>query len=337
MKDSTTQIITKLSIITIVITAFGIIINNIYLGQFNISDFNLLQSRSIFIGFVFSIFLIAHLVYYLALIDTKNLLENTSFEIFYKTAIKLILITNFLFYLLNLNHILSTRADSNFIERMLLHTSFLSFVTILALFGTMYSVYKNDKKNIASKLIFKYPLIFFVILSVISFFYNLYIFPEFKSLFYYELYFAFLFYINLIWLYLSKKDESKGIIFRESSFFSNSGIDRDFWVEKIFLFTYIIGMTVIFLSNYSTRIYPFLDEKYGGGKPKTIRIEYFNEQLTGKLIYQDVNKYYLLKDSTILFINKEQVEKMFLEKTLHPTKNIVHLADSTKYEDIRNK
>jgi len=336
MKDITTQIIAKLSIITIVITAFGIIINNIYLGQFNISDFNLLQSRSIFIGFIFSIFLFAHLVYYLALIDTKNLLENTSFEIFYKTAIKLILITNFLFYLLNLDYILSIRTDSSFIERMLLHTSFLSFVTILALFGTMYSVYKNDKNKLASKLIFKYPLIFLVTLSVISFFYNLFIFPEFKSLFYYELYFAFLFYINLTWLYLSKKDESKGIKFKEYSFFTNSGIDREFWVEKIFIFTYIIGMTVLFLSNYSTRIYPFLDEKYGGGKPKTIKIEYLKDQITGKLIYQDANKYYLLKDSTILFIKKEQVDKLFLEKTLHPTKNIVHLADSASNKDDSN-
>ena len=91
MKNFTAQIIAKLSLIAIIITAFGIIINNIYIGQFNISDFNLLQSRSVFIGFAFSIFILAHFIYYLALIDTKNILENTFFEIFYKTFLKLIL------------------------------------------------------------------------------------------------------------------------------------------------------------------------------------------------------------------------------------------------------
>jgi len=319
MRDVTSQIIAKLSIITIVITAFGIIINNIYLGQFNISDFNLLQSRSIFIGFIFSAFLFAHLVYYLALINTKNLLENTQVEIFYKTVIKLILITNFLFYFLNRNYILTIRTNSNFIERLVFITCFISFFIIIALFGTMYSVYKNGKNKIASKLVFIYPLIFLVILNVISFFYNLFTFPKFKSLFYYELYFAFFFYINLTYLSLQNNDESKGFKFKEYSFFTNSEIDTEFWVEKIFIFIYIIGMTLILLSNYSTRIYPFLDEKYGGGRPKNIKIEYQKEQITGKLIYQDANKYYLLKDSTILFIDKQQVNKLFLEKTLHPT------------------
>lgn len=333
MKNLATSILTNLSIITIVITAFGIIINNIYIAQFNISDYNLLQSRSIYIGFIFSIFLLAHLVFYLALIDTKNILENTYFEIFYKTAFKLVLVTNFLFCILNLDIINQNLVDANFIERIITQTGFLSFIFIIGLYGTNYSIYKTDTKHVGSKWTFKYPLIFFIILGCISFIYYIFSFTEFKNIFYYELYFAFLFFMTLSGIWATQRDENKGIKFLDASFFTNQNKDREFWLEKIFLFIYVVGMTLVFLFNYSNRIYPLLDAKYGGGQPKPVILSYKEEKIEGMLIYQDIQNFYLLKDSSILFLKKGNVDKIYIDKTLHPTTNIVHLADSTNNEN----
>jgi len=336
MKNFTTQIIAQLSSITIIITGFGIIINNIYIGQYNISDFDLLQSKSIFIGFAFTVFLLAHVIYYLALIDTKNILENTYFEIFYKTFLKLILLSNFLFCTLKLNFISSFFIKSSPIERIFIQLGYLSFGIILVLYGTNYSIYKTDTNHKGAIWTFKYPLRFFILIGCISFVFYYFLFPEFKDIFYYESYFAFFFFINLTWFYALKRDESKGITFLDVSFFSNSNRDSKNWLEKILLFTYVIFLTLILLYNYSTKIYPLLDLKYGGGEPKRIKLDYQNKKVEGNLIYQDGQNYYIQKDSAILFIKKEDVVKIYFDKILRPG-DIDHLLDSLKNEVKSNK
>jgi hypothetical protein len=333
MKNFTAQIIAKLSFITIIVTAFGIIINNIYIGQFNISDFNILQSRSVFIGFIFSIFLLAHLIYYLALIDTKNILNNTYFEIVYKTLLKLILVSNFLFFTLNMDTISSFVKESSTTERVFIQLGYYSFLLIIVLYGTNYSIYKTDTKHKGAILTFKYPLMFFILISCVSFVFYFLSFPGFKTIFFYESYFAFLFLINLTWIYASRKDESKGITFMDISYFSNSSRDKENWLEKILVFTYVIGMTLIFLHSYSTKIYPLLDVKYGGGEPKKIKLEYLDKKIEGELIYHDGQNYYILKDSVILFIKKEEVDMVYLDKMQLLINNLGQMGDSAKIEN----
>jgi len=68
-----------------------------------------------------------------------------------------------------------------------------------------------------------------------------------------------------------------------------------------------------------------------------IRLDYQDKKVEGKLIYQDGQNYYVLKDSAVLFIKKEDVIKIYLDKILRPTKDIGHLADSAKSENRSNK
>ena len=332
MENLTIKILAKFSIVIIGITAFGTIINNIHLGLFNLVDFNIVQTRSIYVGFIFSIFMLAHLVYYLALIDTKDILKNKYIEIVYKTIIKLVLVSNFLFYLLNFDLVSSTIVDSSNYEKFLIHGGFLSFLAIISLYGLGLDIYRTDPKHIWAKLCFIYPIIFFIVLSLGSFVYNIFNFSEFKKLFNYELYFAIFFLLTLTMLFAAKIDASKGIKFIDASLFSKSPRDKKYWLEDIFLIVYITGMIFIFLYTYSSKIYPLLDVKYGGGKPKLIIIDYQRELIKGELIYQDNEKYYLLNDSTILFLDKNKVNKLYLKNAQCPTSNISNPVDSAKFE-----
>jgi hypothetical protein len=176
-------------------------------------------------------------------------------------------------------------------------------------------------------------LMFFILISCVSFVFYFFSFPGFKTIFFYESYFAFLFLINLTWIYASRKDESKGITFMDISYFSNSSRDKENWLEKILVFTYVIGMTLIFLHSYSTKIYPLLDVKYGGGEPKKIKLEYLDKKIEGELIYHDGQNYYILKDSVILFIKKEEVDMVYLDKMQLLINNLGQMGDSAKIEN----
>ena len=93
----------KLSFISIAITGVGILINNMYLLEYDIIDFNLIQPRNIFTGITFGIYLSIYLIVYLFKLDISNLKKYSYLEIVFHLIVKFFIIVSGLFYLLKIS------------------------------------------------------------------------------------------------------------------------------------------------------------------------------------------------------------------------------------------
>jgi hypothetical protein len=308
--------ITIFSIAIIAIAAFGTIINNLYLGTFNLIDFDIVQTKSIYIGFIFTVFIIAHVLYYFSLIDTKEILNNSSFEILYKFVIKLILLSTALFFFLNIAEIQMKIYSCNAFEKILVEMGGLNLFFIGGLFIIRSTAINSNDKSRLFFVVFKIPVILSVSIGLMAFFYYFITFPNFVTIFIYESYFAILFFLYIAPQYAAALDRKNNFQPRIYSLFTKSEFNKNDLFEQLFFILSIIGMFMILLNNYSYKIYPYIDTNYGGGKPKSIIIDYQDKLVKGKLIYQDNTYYYISKDSTILFIDKAKVNKLYLNGKL---------------------
>lgn len=97
------SIIGKLSIISIALTGIGILINNMYLLEFDIVDFNLLQPRNILTGITFIIYLSIYFIIFQFKLDISNLKKHPYFIIVFHLLVKYFIIVSGLFFQLNIN------------------------------------------------------------------------------------------------------------------------------------------------------------------------------------------------------------------------------------------
>ncbi len=309
------SIIGKLSIISIALTGIGIIINNIYLLEFDIIDFNLLQPRNIITGITFFIYLSIYFIIFLFKLDITDLRKHSYFKIAFNLLIKYFIIVSGIFFLL----IINKQLLENEPNRILYSFSIGVPIMFLILYGSDAIFTKKERTSLVHRINFPFWKWLLTLIAIGTFIYSYIFISEFNQFAWSQLFFL-LFAIGIIFslknvqtkIELSKNNVKK--FEPTKSLFTENHFDYNNVVENFFFFLFGGLLVIISIYKYSIYIHDNIPTNYGGAKKYEISLELSNgEKIEGNLIYQNENKYYIQDKSELLFIKKDNVTKKFLE------------------------
>ena len=307
------SIVGKLSIISIALTGIGIIINNMYLLVFDISDFNLLQPRNILTGISFVVYLSIYFIIFQFKLDISNLRGHSYFVIVFHLLVKYFIIVSGIFFLLNVNNELFENK-----EYILLSSLSIGVPMMFLFIYISDAIFSKEERN---TLLHRISFPFFkwlLILTIIGvFFYSYNYISEFsqfaksQSTFFYLTIGIFLSIKSVQTKIESAKNDEKEFE-PTKSLFTENHFDYDNVVEKFF--KYLVGgfFIVYGMHVYSIYIHPNIPTNFGGAKEYEISLQLSNgEKVKGGLIFQNESKYYIQKESELLFIKKDNVAKIY--------------------------
>jgi hypothetical protein len=308
------SIIGKLSIISIAFTGVGIIINNMYLLEFDIVDFNLLQPRNIFTGITFFIYLSIYFIIFQFKLDISNLKKHSYFAILFHLFVKYFIIVSGLFFLLNINGQLLEDKEYTLLSSLSIG------VPILFLFTYMSdAIFTQEERNsIVHRIGFPIFKWFLILTTIGIFFYSYNYISVFNQFVKSQSIFLYL----VIGIFISAKSAQTKIELAKNgekefeptkSLFTENHFDYDNIVEKFFKYL-VGGLFIVYgMYIYSIYIHPNIPTNFGGAKEYEISLKLSNgEKVKGKLIFQNEDKYYIQNESELLFIKKDDVEKTYL-------------------------
>ncbi|AFU70136.1 hypothetical protein P700755_003520 [Psychroflexus torquis ATCC 700755] len=308
------SIIGKLSIISIALTGIGILINNMYLLEFDIVDFNLLQPRNILTGITFIIYLSIYFIIFQFKLDISNLKKHPYFIIVFHLLVKYFIIVSGLFFQLNINSQLLE--DKEYIILSSLSIGVPVMFLFIYMSDAIFS--KKERNTLVHRISFPFFKWLLILVTIVTFFYTYNYFSEFKQFAKSQSTFLYL----TIGIFLSFKSVQTKIELAKNnekefeptkSLFTENHFDYDNVVEKFF--KYLAGGFLIVYSMfvYSIYIHPNIPTNFGGAKEYEISLELSNgEKVKGELIFQNENKYYIQNESELLFIKKDDVTKTYL-------------------------
>jgi hypothetical protein len=308
------SIIGKLSIISIALTGIGIIINNMYLLEFDIIDFNLLQPRNIFTGITFVIYLFIYFITFQFKLDISNLKKHSYFVIVFHLLVKYFIIVSGIFYLLNTNNqILENKGYT-----ILTVLSIVVPIKFLFIYMSDAIFTEEERNTLVHRISFPFFKWSLILITIGTFFYSYNYISEFNQFAKSQSTFLYL----TIGIFLAVKSVQTKIELAKNnekefeptkSLFTENHFDYDNVVEKFFKylaggFFIVYGMYV-----YSIYIHPNIPTNFGGAKVYEISLKLSNgEKVKGELIFQNENKYYIKYESELLFIKKDDVVKTYL-------------------------
>lgn len=294
----------NLTIISIIFGSFGLIISNIFVASFNLPIFEYFDTRVIYIGFIFSIFLVGHILIYAMFIDYENFLNNNFFYHVIISFFKFIFLSNFVFLLLNISDysLFSENLTSNSqgIMRFLLYSPIIT----IAILGLGYEYIKNEGSKIYTFFLY---LSLFCSIALFTYFYSA--FDSFKSVLNFEFFIGFFCFMTFNHIYAVEDDLNRDVKVYSDSFFSRDFRSRNVF-DKIFGYFILIVMIMITLTLYSKNIYKYLDRKWGGGKVKEIIIQKKDSSLKGDLIFQTTEYLFIEIDSSLVKVNWKDIERI---------------------------
>ena len=139
---------TVIAAISFVITAAGILIVNLHLGTYFVSDYTIINAKAIHTGLVFFFVVSITTIVIFAFFETRDYQNNSSFQIFFNFVTKPIHITNFfiMFYVYTSN----TPDDSKVISvfsTYALNTYWLYPLLMGSVFGWMWKLIDFSRKK----------------------------------------------------------------------------------------------------------------------------------------------------------------------------------------------
>jgi len=309
------SIIGKLSIISIALTGIGIIINNIYLLEFDIVDFNLLQPRNIFTGITFFIYLSIYFVVFLFKLDITDLRKHSYFKIVFHLVVKYFVIVSGIFFLLIVNKQLIENEPCKILYSFSIGVPMM----FLILYGSDAIFTEKERTSLVHRISFPLFEWLLTLTAIGTFFYSFYYISEFNH-FAWSQSFILFFAIGIFFasknvqikIELSKSDTKK--FEPTKSLFTENQSNYNNLAENFFFL--LLGGLLIIISvyKYSIHIHDNIPTNYGGAKKHEISLLLSNgKQIKGSLIFQNENKYYIQNENELLFIKKDDVTKTFLK------------------------
>lgn len=307
-------IVKHFTFISILIGCIGILISNIQISSYNIPIFNSIDSRVLYIGFVFALFIIVHVLIYAMFFDYNEFHNNNLWFVFLITVAKLIVLSNLIISIIMKFNFEPIVSGMNLILGLFFIISLLfSFPLLFLILLGGFDNIKNSNKDILSLFLFKISLCFSLINSLIVFIFFFIKVGIFKDIVRFEVYFAFLFFILFLWIVADDKDKVRGINVSTASYFSKTPQTRNLF-DKIYFYFYFLIVLLSLVRNYSNHVYKHIDKDLGGGKIETIEIYTKSNKVFGNLILQTSKYIFVEQDSMLLKIDWDNIDKIKIEK-----------------------
>ena len=299
--------------IPIALFVIGFFIHNLYLSRFSESEFEILQSKYIYVGSIAVAVITIILFFVIIRLDFdepgNNLKIRNLSMWFIRVPILAIILHTFLFPQSNI----IAGPISNYFNRtcQLLFTTIyriLSFHFLLGILWMSYGVvWDKDKKII---LFFKrlYLILFiptFIILLTAS---------SLNSDFFQILLFVFYFFM-LVLFYLANESDTKKGITTKASVLKNENSPFSKSLAKYLSLIYGLFSLTMVIVLYTISLYPLLPQSFGGARPRDVILFTTSDTLKVKLINESTSWFLFKKpDSTIVKIKSSSVNKVQLVK-----------------------
>lgn len=297
-------IVSGLALLTVITTIAGFIIINIYLGQYNICEYNIFAPKSIYTGAMFIIIVAVSLIVFFPPIqiryDSHFILNKKNFILNILNFIKkAFFITNvFLSFVLSpkkIEHIFII-CNSQFLNHLMTMIFFILLdipflIMTICAFTRLRTIKKMYYINIILSLLSLLPFFILIFnytyckiyLSSFFFFFIISLFPIC----------IFIFKVVLSFFIDEKKENSSNQESDKIVYSSTNKISL-----KFFWILYTIYTFFSLLSVYSISVYPLINESFGGGATPKIEISTENNETTqGNVLYHNDQYYYLLTDN----------------------------------------
>lgn len=306
------EVIKNITFISIILGCFGILISNIQANSFNLPVFEVLDTRVIYIGFVFSLFLLGHFLIYAMFFNYSNIAENNFLKVLIISIIKLIVVSSLVFIVLCYSDYKELTGGLTKFWANFLHFCMLASCFTIGIIGSAYVYIKKDK-TLFTTIFFKIPLGLCLCASVFLFVYLLVRIPDFRDIVSFETYFLSLFLFGFGAIWAREKDLKKGVGFDEETYFSLDSRSRNF-LDRLFIYFYAIIMILIMVNTYTKNIYKHIDRKKGGGKPEMINLYTNTENISGTLVLQTSKYIFIKQDSNIIKVDWIDLKKIKTKK-----------------------
>jgi hypothetical protein len=288
--------------IPLILTFIGVVIFNIYLEQYSISNYNIFQPRALFTGTAFLLICLSFLIFALLFLNTDDVSSNSLKWIFFNFLFKTLIMSSAFYslFVANQNNCDyqwgKVSLSSNTVKSLSIFSLLMSFTVLLN-----WQFFKKPKQGFD---INKWAAIFAIATAIIfSFIAFVFLFkyePEFRSVLYFFSLLASLFFSFYFGLWASNRDharkiETKGGVF--SSTLDKTGFDM------LFYYCYLTLMLLAIIFKYSRDVYPLISRLQGGAKEAEAIVCSKNEkEYHGRIINDDGNQIFILDSSQNVFI-----------------------------------
>jgi hypothetical protein len=296
--------------IPIAIYVIGFLVHNFYLSKFNIYDFEIIQVRYIYAGFMALLFVIAAYLFTFLKLNLSNLDNNFTPKnvYFWIYRISLLCIVTYITISSPQNitsldipplHAIFSKKTSDFIILGLPALLFLSLLFSSEINIKYPSEFKRKFTDILT--ILSSPIVFIITYLFIQYA------QDYKNIY------AYFFYI---WI--------SAVVFLNARIDSSNGfrtfhldINTDEKTQNIFSITFSAVMFLIavglVLNNYSKSIYPLISTAFGGGKSSSALINTSTHNYSGMLLSDGDSWLYLkTENEDIHKIRKDTINEIIL-------------------------
>jgi hypothetical protein len=280
--------------IPLILTFIGVVIFNIYLEQYGISNYNIFQPRALFTGTAFLLICLSFLIFALLFLNTDNVSSNSLKWIFFNFLFKTLIMSSAFYSLFVAKQ---NDHDYQWGKASLSSNSLtsLSIFSLLMLFTVLmnWQYFKKPKQGFdINKWAAIFAMVTAIIFSVIAFVFLFKYEPEFRPVFYFFsllAWFFFSFYLGR-WVWHRdhvRKIETKGGVF--SSTLDKTGFDM------LFFSCFLTLMLLAIIFKYSRDVYPLISRLQGGGKEvESIVCSKNDKEYHGRIINDDGKQIFVL-------------------------------------------
>lgn len=312
-KETINKILLWVTAASVVTYAIGSLIINGFLSKYQIIDFELIKPHAIQVGIVFIFILIGHFLFFSLYTDAEETGNNNPLYIGGLTAIKVFLLSNLFFYLVEPE----TGFDDLYKLRIGNWTIPYSGKCFLMAFplGCYIILFYHDFKEKKKKYlgwIYNVARVLFILTIFITHrtFKN---HPTYTLIYNFEytcgmFYFSYIFGSIIAYARINEKTEKSF----KGSLFSRSEPSKK--VLPYFLLFLILILGIGFygvLRAYTTGVYGIIPQSYGGGKPLPIKFITDKDTVIGNKIYQTNEDVYIaINDSSLLKLNWSSINEI---------------------------
>ncbi len=282
--------------IPIAVYIVGFLVHNFYLSTFNIYDFEIIQARYIYTGFICILFIASTYLFTFMRLNFSNYDDNLSFKnmYFWFYRISLFCITFYFLLFTNADLIqnkipfLSDVSENNFRLITIASPMFLFFITFIG------EAERNNINKRTYKILKVITIVFSPFLIVYSIFLTYYVndYSDFHAFFMFIWFFAIMLIAGII-------DAGHGLETLHLSDETSDLIQKKF--RSAVSSISIIIVTLMTLNLYSKYVYPLISTSWGGGKSVNASIYANDKVYKGSLISESAQWTYIITDEHTLY------------------------------------
>jgi len=311
-KDLISKYLSIISLGALLLFACGTYITNSFLRSYHMMDFNLLKPQAIITGFTFITVIILHLMVFMWFMNINKLGNNNILRVIVVTTLKVGYLSVFLFLIFGKSKLVFEPLFEPSLFGLKLGSEIVKGSIVFFMMFPMFMIFYYANRKTGKRDVLDYMGIIFIVVGIVAsiiVFFCLYPNPDFRKIMGFEI----LVGVNFVLMVAFSPNDNDKEPRKYSGVFFSFGEKSKFQshlLSIIIIFCYVPGFIVV-MEQYTTIIYPNIDQSFGGGKLEQMTYITGSDTISGNKVYETENYIFLENpDSTITKIDWADVTKV---------------------------